>query len=473
MDPKKIDSFFKPKSVALIGISRETSRHQNNEIEILREYGYQGRIYPVNPKAEQIFGLKSYAEVDSLPEIPDLAVIRLPREKVPPGIEQCGKKGIRSIIVNSQGFSDAGDSLGSVLQEDIVRTAKKYGCRVLGPNTMGVLNGFDNFSSAFIPYEKSKTPLAMISQSGILIQGYSKGTIVGKGVDLGNCCDLDFADFLEYLGCDEDIKVVNLHIEALKNPSRFFKVARKVGRTRPILVLKTGRSPAGAQASVSHTGSLSGFDDLYEGFFRQSGLIQAKDLEMLDDLNRAFLYLPSMRGNKVAIATVYGAGGVISADACWKAGLDLANLSGKGLERLKGIYPKWMTLGNPIDFGFSIISIGSSVVKKTLQVLLEESDVDGIILVLSAFKPRRQIGEVPEILLEIAEQKNDKPLVVVAYGPWFEELKEQIESRRNMLVFNTAEKACTALSYQLGFNNRLHKDKNGKNEGKMLIKMRP
>ena len=241
--------FFEPRSVVLIGTSRQTGPGAYNNLEMLLSYGYPGRIYLVHPKVPDIMGYKTYPRVADLPEVPDLAVISLGRERVVDTAVECAQHGIKRLVVISQGFADA-DARGAELQAELVRLAREHGVRVLGPNTMGVLNPFSGFTTAFIdvPRDPEPAPLTMVAQSGAFQVGASSFTgRLGKAIDVGNACDLDVVDVLEYLADDPDTRIIVLHLEGIKRGRRFLATAARVARTQAHHRLENRAQPGRGQ----------------------------------------------------------------------------------------------------------------------------------------------------------------------------------------------------------------------------------
>ena len=342
--------FFEPRSVVLIGTSRQTGPGAYNNLEMLLSYGYPGRIYLVHPKVPDIMGYKTYPRVADLPEVPDLAVISLGRERVVDTAVECAQHGIKRLVVISQGFADA-DARGAELQAELVRLAREHGVRVLGPNTMGVLNPFSGFTTAFIdvPRDPRPSPLTMVAQSGAFQVGASSFTgRLGKAIDVGNACDLDVVDVLEYLADDPDTRIIALHLEGIKRGRLFLATAARVARTKPIIALKTGRSLAGAKAAMSHTGSLVGEDAMVDLALAAAGIIRVRTLVELLAVSRAFLKFRPMAGPRLGVATATGAFGIIAADACEDHGLELAPFP-EPLRDLEEERIPWHKLGNPVD----------------------------------------------------------------------------------------------------------------------------
>jgi acetyltransferase len=211
-----LDVFMAPRSVAIVGASRKTGKESFNVIENMKKFGYKGKIYPVNPSAKKIMGMKSYQDIKEIGKPIDIAIISTPREHIPRIVEDSAHLGIKGVIVIPQGFADA-DVEGKILQEKLTQTARDKGIRIVGPNTLGVINAFSGFTSSFILLQKDKVPIGVICQSGIFFVGSSLFTgMMGKGIDLGNSCDIDFADAIEYFGQDRKIKVVFAHIEGMR-----------------------------------------------------------------------------------------------------------------------------------------------------------------------------------------------------------------------------------------------------------------
>lgn len=276
------DLFLWPRSVIFVGPPRESGPGFLNPLDNLTSWGFRGKIHLVHPHVREIAGFPTVKDLSMIEEPVDLTVVSTPRETVPGIIAQCGEKGIRAIVVTNQGFADA-DSIGQELQRAIGEEARRVGARILGPNTLGVVNAFHGFTSSFMPLKKRETPIGVICQSGIFIVD-ARHLIggMGMGVDIGNGCDLGLADALEWLGSEEAIRVIAVHAEGIPEGRRFLEVAARVARLKPIVVLKSGRSQAGARAAVSHTGSLCGEDGVADAALRRAGqlLFQFLPLEL-------------------------------------------------------------------------------------------------------------------------------------------------------------------------------------------------
>ncbi|MCK4262553.1 MAG: CoA-binding protein [Dehalococcoidia bacterium] len=446
---RQLKHFLEPGSVAIIGASRRTGEDAFNVLENLLSYGYKGRIYPVNPNASEILGIRTYTQVKELPEKVDLAVVSLPRSLVPEIVRQCVDAGIPAITIVTQGFADADDDEGERLQEEIDGLIEGNGTRVLGPNTFGTANAYINFSSSFIRMRMETLPVGLICQTGAFFVGFCDIRSVGKAIDLGNACDIDLADGLEYYGQDPETKVIALHIEGVRDGRRFLRAADRVSGTKPIIALKTGRSGRAAQAVRSHTGSLTGRDEVWDVALKRAGVIRVTNIEEFSDAIRAFLTLPLMSGKNVGIATYTGGFGIMGVDACEKSGLDLAELSPVTIEKLSALSPSWLAVGNPVDMWPGIMISGHSVFemeKAAIQNLLSDQQVNAVLCIFAANKPALHV-ELCQLVEEAAREHPEKPLVFYIYGSFFSEVKNGLEATGKTLVFSSFDRAMRSLGH--------------------------
>lgn len=398
---------MEPKSVALIGISRKVGKGTLNVLENLIQIGFKGEIYPVNPNIQELLGQKVFPDITVISEDIDLAVVMMPRPKVPEIVEQCSKKGIPSVLIITQGFIEADDE-GRTLQSSIDQIIRKTGVRILGPNSIGVINHFIPFSTSFIPIKKEESPIAFISQSGGFLEGFSQFKI-GKGIDLGNTCDIDFADALTYFEDDPQIRIIGLYVESIKNGKKFLEVAKRVARKKLILVLKAGESEVGAKMAQSHSGSLAGEDLIYDAVFKQAGLLRIQSVEEFGDISRAFLTLPPADGTRIGIVTPTGAGGIVTLDKFQGYGFKLATFSENLIGQMKTLFSPWQKVTNPLDIMSAAMAYGyKKVFTKALKALFQDDQVDAIFCVL---------GEPTlKTVMEVARQYQTKPVVSWVIG---------------------------------------------------------
>jgi acyl-CoA synthetase (NDP forming) len=416
-----LQKFFEPASVVLIGVSRQTGPGAYNNLEMMLRYGYRGRIHLVHPKVPEILGYRTQARVADLPEVPDLAVISLGRERVLPAFTECVAHGIKRVVVISQGFADA-DARGQELQEQLTALARERGVRILGPNTMGVLNPFVGFSTAFvdIPREASPVLLTMVAQSGVFQVGASSFTgRMGKAIDVGNAGDVDVVDVLEYLENDPQTRIIVLHLEGIRRGRQFLKVAARIVPQKPIIALKTGHSAAGARAARSHTGSLVGEDSVFELAFREAGVIRARSLVELRAICRAFLHFRPLAGPRLGMVTATGAFGIMAADACADYGLELASLPEK-LRDLEEDRIDWHQLHNPVDIWPLGMVTGSftGVFRRAVTGLLASDRVDAVLGVGPALaSPLHADLDMAATVRELLrDNPAHKPLALLLYG---------------------------------------------------------
>ncbi len=448
-----MQKFFEPAAVVLIGVSRQTGPGAYNNLEMLLRYGYRGRIYLVHPKIPEILGYRTQARVADLPEVPDLAVISLGRERVLPAFTECVAHGIKRVVVISQGFADA-DERGQELQAQLTVLAREHGARYLGPNTMGVLNPFAGFSTAFvdIPREASPAPLTMVAQSGVFQLGASLFTgRMGKAIDLGNAGDVDVVDVLEYLENDPQTRIIALHLEGIKRGREFLEVAARMVPQKPIIVLKTGRSAAGARAAQSHTGSLVGADSVFELAFREAGVIRVRSLVELRASCRAFLQFRPMAGPRLGMVTATGAFGIMAADACSDYGLELAALPEK-LRDLEEDRIAWHQLHNPVDIWPLGMVTGSftEVFRRAAVGLLASDQVDGVLGVGPVFTSplHSDLDLAATVRQLLRDNAAHKPLALLLYG---DEAAYRAQTRAlaqepDVVCYDTLEEAVLGLA---------------------------
>ena len=350
-----IAALFNPQSVAVIGSLREALFGGYVTAKHLLDFGFKGKIYPVNPQYDTALGMKVYPTVKDIPYPVDLAVMMPAAQAVPEIIGHCAEKQVKVAIIVSDGFAERSEE-GARLQRQVEATAGKAGLRLLGPNTIGVANPAVGLITTpyRVLYEKIFTgSISICGQTGLIgpqnlpLEETRYG--ISKICDFGNKCDIDEIDLLEYLGGDPQTRVIAMHLEQIRDGRAFLKKVREVVRKKPVLVLKPGRTEESKKAMASHTGSLAGEDLVYDSAFRQAGVIRVDSLAELLDFPKVFAYQPLPAGNGVAIITISGGAGVMGVDVAAQHGLKLARLSARTLDTLAGIAP--VLAGNPVDLG--------------------------------------------------------------------------------------------------------------------------
>jgi len=437
-----------PESVALVGVTRRTGKGSINPLEVLLKWGYRGRIYPVNREGGLILGRQAYISLMDVPEIPDLAVICAPRDAVPELFSQCAAKGVKIVIIVAQGFFD-GDERGRLMQEELLKVAAKNSIRVLGPNTLGIVNNFDNFCTSFMNFINPTKPIGITCQTGAFFLGASQiCTGIGLIVDTGNTTDIEVSDVLGHLARDPRLKVINIHMESLRNGTKFMEAAKDAVALKPVIIYKTGASPAGSIAASSHTGSLAGEDRVFDTAFRQCGLLRAVDIEEIGDLNKAFCTFSGIKGNRIGVVSISGGAGVMAVDACTRYGLEIAKLSKSTFDQLNELFPEWAHCGNPMDMWPASMFHGFHYsYRRILEAYMEDPQVDSVICITGSFLDKEEdFLDVTGIIREIAGKYPDKPIVVNTCGGRYHDYELELEKDNNVAYYFSLDRAARALS---------------------------
>ena len=374
-----IEKFFEPKSLALIGAT-STPGFGYGIPRFWEKNGWLDRAYFVNPKGGQLQGREVYRTISELPDGIDLAVVIVPASKVREVLVDLGRKGTQAVIIESAGFAEIGDE-GRKRQDELLETAREYGIRLLGPNCVGVVNTENRFATIEI-MDRSLEPgsVAIMAQSGVfgnILLDYlpEAGLKISKVATMGNKIDLDEADFLEYFIADPKTKVILIYEEGIKDGQRFLRALRRSCKQKPVIILKSGRTPYGRQATLSHTASLSGEDRFYDAAFLQTGAIRASSLSDMIEMARVFASQPPMKGKKVGILTTSGSLGAMTADALYSEGMELSSWSPQTLKKLGEIAPDWTNVKNPLDIG------PSGIFPLALETISSDPNPDGFILI--------------------------------------------------------------------------------------------
>lgn len=379
----QIEFFFSPKTVVVVGASRRPGKVGYELLRNLRET-FRGNLYAVNPEAREVLGVPSYPSLLDIPERIDVAVIVVPAEKVPEVAEEAGKKGVRGLIVISGGFKEVGAE-GAERERRLVETVRRYGMRLIGPNCVGVYVPKTGMNTLFLSKERQGYPthgfIAFASQSGafgsaVLDWAAMRGIGISKFISYGNKADVDEVDVLLYLKDDEDTRVITLYVEGVERGSEFFEVLREATKYKPVVVLKSGRTEAGARAASSHTGSLAGSDAIYDAVFRQSGAIRAYSMEELFDLAMGLAMQPPAAGDRVVVLTVGGGSGVMATDALSELGLRVPRLSDNTINRLRRVLLPFASPYNPVDVTGS--AVDEHLVEAIETILTSDDRIDAV-----------------------------------------------------------------------------------------------
>ena len=404
MSVNPIDEVLNARSVAVVGANRGEGWGGGGFVAGLAQFGFKGKVFPVNPKYPEIQGLKTYPSLKDVPEQVDYVISSVAAQQVPQMLEEAADKGVKTVHLFTARLSETGRPDAIELERKILEIARKHGMRLIGPNCMGVY--YPQGGIAFhADFPKEPGPVGFISQSGMLareivLAGPLRGIYYSKVFSYGNAVDLNECDFLEYLAQDFETRLIMMYIEGVKSGRRFYQTMKKAAATKPVIILKGGRGEAGARATASHTASLAGASEAWQGMMRQTHAIEAKSVDELLDLTTAFRFLPPARGKRVGIAGGAGGSSVLAADQCDQAGLDVIALPEGFRQELKnrGV-SVWDWIGNPADI--SIREDDTFSVGMVLEMMAKDPHFDVLIALMGM--PGRapgQEGTTPEAFIQ-------------------------------------------------------------------------
>ena len=445
----EFNPIFYPDSVAIIGASTDFKRLGYHCVRSLIMSHFPGKIYPIHPSLPQISGFNAYPSIKAVPNKVDLAIIAVRTSLVPSILNECIEKGVKGIVLITAGFKEIEDKAGAELQDEVAAIANKASIKIIGPNTFGMVNLHANLDASFTP-EFSLTPrgdISLVSQSGgfcHLIAPLAIAEHVGlsKIIGIGNRCNVDFADILDYLADDPDTKVIMMYIEGIDDARRLFEVASYVTRKKPIVVVKAGRFRSKDEAAYSHTGSLAGSYEIYAAAFEQAGIIMVDSSTELLDIAKALSLCPLPKGNRVAVLSGQAGPGIIMSDICEQHGLVLAHFSAKTTERVHQLLPPLAMRSNPIDMGPAWYDW--ETIRKVIEVVLADDGIDGLVLYAAYASANRPL--LKEIAGLLKSQACGKPIISCFPSPagvWAEEKGEFEES--GVVLYPTPERAARAM----------------------------
>jgi len=479
----KLKLIFEPRSIAFLGATNNPFKWGFRIFANIVNGGFQGRLYPINPTKQEILGIKVYKSVGELPEIPDLAVIVIPPPGVPSVLRECADKGIKAVVIITAGFAEV-DRQGEDLQREMVEIAHRAGLRFIGPNTDGIVNPHHKLYAEMPPIFPYAGPVSIVSQSGNIVGtmmrlAIDSGFGCAKCISSGNEADLHAEDYIRYLADDPQTKIILSYVEGFKDGSRFFETAKEVTKKKPIVMLKTGETPAGAIAAKSHTASLAGTDTVVDAMCQQSGIIRVRHLDELVDAGTAFLCHPLPRGRRVGIVTAGGGWGVLAADACAKLGLDVVQFPAETINELNGFLPAWWSHGNPVDLVAGLFGDG---VIRCIEVVLRSPAVDGVIFLgIMPALPMEQFSRAAKLedrdrmrdailsaiisvfdKLKVLTDKYNKPIVVgsepIAFGASLAKKIIRSLANRNCVSYDMPHKAAAAFAYLARYGEYLNQN---------------
>ncbi|MCX6022397.1 MAG: CoA-binding protein [Chloroflexi bacterium] len=442
---RDLDHFFSPHSVAVIGASHSPLKLGYFLIDNLLRERFPGRVYPVNPRGGSILGLKVFPTIGSIPGTVELAIIAVPAPLVNAAVEECGRKGVQAAVVITAGFRETGPN-GRVMEEQALATARRYGIRMIGPNSLGVIDTFHSLNASFAEAMPDRWEVAVMSQSGAMataILDWSRGAGVGfsKFVSLGNMADVSEAEMLEYWADDRETNMVVGYLEGISDGRRFMDAARRLTQNKPLVIMKVGRTQAGAVAVQSHTGSLTTNDQVVDAAFRQTGVVRAETMAELFDFTRCFAYSPLPAGNRIAVVTNAGGPGVMATDALERHGLRLAELRPETQWQLAEVLPTAASVHNPVDV---LGDAPAGRYEAALASVLADPGVDSVLVLLTP-----QAMTEPERIARtiIANVRSSaKPILAVYMGGVAVERGRQMLEQARVPVYVYPERAVRAMA---------------------------
>lgn len=384
-DESSLQKLFYPSSIAVLGASDTPGKLGWNVFHNLLYHRFAGKLYPVNIKAKTVQGVPAVSSIEEIKEPVDAAIILVPAAQTVQAFEECCRKGIKMIIIESAGFAETGES-GKGVEKELRQLAEKYNCRFVGPNCSGIINTHHNVvQSIGVVGDLRKGNIGLVAQAGVYAAGMLWGVrhIMDFAVvaTIGNKADINETDILEYLGEDDHVKVICMYLEDVKTGRRFIDVARRITAEKPVIVLKSGRTEAGKKAVSSHTASLAGNDIIYDAALRQAGIIRATDNDHMFGLARAFSRQPLPLGEGIMVISYTGSLGVAAADALSLNGMRPADLDTETRQYLEKILPPYVGCNNPVDYTFDM---NAEQVRKTIEIGLRSKEIGGFIVILQA-----------------------------------------------------------------------------------------
>lgn len=453
-----LDKIFNPKSIAIIGASDQEGSVGYAIVKNLTQQGYAGKVYFVNIRKPEILGVKTYPTVLEVPEAVDLAMIATPAKTVPDVIEECGRAGVKGAIIVSAGFKETGAE-GKALEQKILEKARKYGIRVIGPNCIGVMRPRINLNATFVNKVSKPGKVAFLSQSGalgsaILDWAISENIGFSNFVSVGSMIDVDFGDLIDYFGTDPKTKSILMYAEGITEARKFMSAARHFARTKPIIVVKSGKYSESAKAAASHTGSLSGEDAIYDAAFKRAGVVRVDEIADLFNAAEVLGTQPLPRGPNLAIITNAGGPGVMATDALITKGGTLAKLSEKTLSALNSVLPPFWSRGNPIDV---LGDAQADRYKAAIETCLNDEGVDGIVIIFTQQGVVEGV-DVAKGIVEVIKNKayQNKTILTSFMGNGGVHEANKIFNANNIPTYTTPEQAIrtymTMYHYQRNVN---------------------
>ncbi|MEM2883811.1 MAG: GNAT family N-acetyltransferase [Nitrososphaerales archaeon] len=452
-----LDKIFNPKSVAIVGASDEEGSVGYAIMKNFLDSNFKGEVYPVNIRKEEILGLKAFQSVEQLPKTVDLAIIATPAKTVPEVVEQCGKAGIKGLIIISAGFKEVGPE-GKALEDKILEIKQRYDLRIIGPNCLGIIRPSINLNATFINKMPKQGNIAFISQSGALgtaILDWAIHENIGFSnfISVGSMIDVDFGDLIDYLGTDPKTRSILMYIEGITDARKFMSAARHFARTKPIIVVKAGKFSESAKAAASHTGSLTGEDDIYDAAFKRAGVVRVDEIADLFNCAEVLGLQPLPEGPNLAIVSNAGGPGVMATDALIAKGGKLAKLSPKTMETLNSVLPPYWSRGNPIDI---LGDANADRYRAVLEACFKDENIDGIVIIYTAQAVADPI-EIAKAVVEVckSERYTHKTILTSFMGAGVIEEANRILNENGIPTYSTPEQAVKTYLYMYQYKRNL------------------
>ena len=448
-----LDKIFNPQNVAIIGASDVEGSVGYAIVKNFTQMGFTGKVFFVNIRKPEILGVKTYPTVDQISEPVDLAIVATPAKTVPDVMEECGKAHVKGVIIVSAGFKETG-SAGKALEEKILESARKYGIRVIGPNCIGLIRPRNNLNATFLDKMPKPGNVAFLSQSGALgsaILDWALHENIGFSnfVSVGSMIDVDFGDLIDYFGSDPKTKSILMYVEGITEARKFMSAARHFARTKPIIVVKSGKFSESAKAAASHTGSLSGEDSIYDAAFKRAGVVRVNEIADLFNAAEVLGTQPLPKGPRLAIITNAGGPGVMATDSLIAQGGKLAKISQKTLDSLNAVLPPFWSHGNPVDV---LGDARSERYKAAVEACLNDDNIDGILIIFTQQAVSESV-EIAKNIVELVRAKSyqNKTILTSFMGYGAVQEANSILNANNIPTYTTPEQAIRTYMYMYNY----------------------
>ncbi len=452
-----LDKIFKPRSVAIVGASDQEGSVGYTLVQNLTQYGYQGEVFLVNIRKKEILGRKVYAKLEDIPAEVDLAIIATPAKTVPNLVEDCGRSGIKGVIIISAGFKEIGQE-GRLLEQKIKRISEKYSLRIIGPNCLGIIRPDIGLNASFLEKYPKTGKIAFISQSGALgsaILDWAIHENIGFNnfVSIGSMIDVDFGDLIDYFGTDPKIRSILMYIEGVTDARKFMSAARHFAKTKPIIVVKSGKFAESAQAAESHTGSLSGEDHVYDAAFKRAGIVRVDEIEALFNAAEVLSTQPLPKGKRLAIITNAGGPGVMATDSLISHNGKLSKLSSESIAKLDEVLPSFWSKANPIDL---LGDAKADRYKAAVEACLKDDGVDGLLIIYTD-QAVTESDQIAKTIVKTLKEKNIEEKTILTSFIGYEAIEEanRVFRCNNIPTYQTPEEAIKAYMYMCQYRQNL------------------